>query len=304
MTLAFIVNPASGKGRKIFNQFKHKLTIPYRTYITSYSGHATKIVKHLVKEEKITLIIVVGGDGTIHEVLNGIGTHAITLGVIKNGSGNDYGRYFKTFEHPKEVVRFIKHPKQAQVDVLKVKHGNFSRLMMNNSGIGFDALVCEYVNRSRMKKILNKLHLGRFVYPYYVIKALKTFQPFSITVSINGETTLYERVWFVTVSNQPYFGGGMKIAPHAKANDQLLDVTVVHSLDAKTFLKMFWLVYRGKHLDLPYVSQEQARTVSVQLKDRMVCHSDGEAYYMNGHFPVEYTVLPHHLRLAEPMRRK
>ncbi len=304
MRLAFIVNPASGKGVKAFKAFKQKLTIPYRTYMTGYQGHATKIVKHLVKEEKIALIIVVGGDGTIHEVLNGIGMHAITLGVIKNGSGNDFGRYFKTFEHPREIERFMNHPKPSWVDVLRVKHGKFNRLMMNNSGIGFDALICEYVNHSRLKKVLNKFHLGRLVYPYYVIKALKAFKPFSMTVSMNGDMTLYERVWFLTVSNQPYFGGGMQIAPMAKADDQLLDVTIVHGLDAKTFFKMFWLVYRGKHLDLPYVSQEQVPSVSVTLSDRIVCHSDGEPYYMNGHFPVEYAISPNQLRLAEPMRRK
>lgn len=304
MRLAFIVNPASGKGVKVFKSFKQRLTIPYRTYMTGYRGHATKIVKHLIKEEKISLIIVVGGDGTIHEVLNGIGSHSMTLGVIKNGSGNDFSRYFKTFEHPKEIERFMRHPKKAQLDVLKVKNGNFSKFMINNSGIGFDGLVCEYVNQSRLKKVPNKFRLGRLVYPYYVMKALKVFKPFPMTVAIDGDVTLYNRVWFLTVSNQPYFGGGMRIAPHAKANDQLLDVTIVHNLAAKTFLKMFWLVYRGKHLDLSYVSQEQAHSVSVQLTDRMVCHSDGESYYMNGHFPVDYTVLPGHLRLAEPMRKK
>lgn len=304
MRLAFIVNPTSGKGVKAFKTFKQKLTIPYRTYMTAYPGHATKIVKHLIKEEKISLIIVVGGDGTIHEVLNGIGLHPITLGVIKNGSGNDFSRYFKTFEDPKEIERFIRHPKKSYVDVIKVKHGNFSRLIVNNSGIGFDALVCEYVNQSRLKKVLNRFKLGHLVYPYYVIKALRTFKPFSMMVSMNGEDTLYERVWFLTVSNQPYFGGGMQIAPLAKADDQWLDVTIVHGLDANTFFKMFWLVYRGKHLDLPYVSQERAPAVSVALADRIVCHSDGESYYMNGHFPIDYTVLPAQLRLAEPMRRK
>lgn len=304
MSVAFIVNPTSGKGIATFNRFKPKLTIPYRTYITGYQGHATKIVKYLVKEEKVTLVIVVGGDGTIHEVLNGLDHEKMTLGVIKNGSGNDFSRYFKTFQKPEEIEHFMRQPKRTPVDMLKVKHGSFNRYMINNGGIGFDAFVCEYVNQSKVKKHLNKLRLGKLVYPLFVCKALKVFKPFSVTVTIDGETTLYERVWFITLSNQPYFGGGMNIAPKAKATDRLLDVTIVHGLDIKGVFKLFWQVYRGTHKKSPYVSQCQVHHVTVKLADRMVCHSDGETYYLNGHFPIDYSVSPQKLRLAKPRQKK
>lgn len=302
MTLAFIVNPKSGKGLKKFNLIKRQLNIPFRTYVTQYHQHATKLVKHLVKEDKIELLIVVGGDGTINEVINGSEGNKITLGIIGNGSGNDFGRYFKTFKHASEIEAFLRKPRLSRVDLGKVTHDHMDRLFVNSSGIGFDALVCEGVNQSKLKKRLNKVHLGKLSYLYYVFRALCRFKPFELTINHSEGATLFENVWFVTVSNQPYFGGGMKIAPEAVATDGKLDVTIIHHLKKKTFIRLFWSVYKGEHTKYPFVDQLKVDQFSAELRDRQVAHCDGETHYVNGGMPIYFETLQHKFKLAEPMR--
>lgn len=303
MKLAFIVNPASGKGKKTFQRFKKGIRTPFRTYMTEYTNHATKITKYLVKEAKITCIIVVGGDGTIHEVINGLNGAPMIIGVIGNGTGNDFSRYFYTFKHPKALARFINRPKTDQADLGEVKHANLRRMFVNNSGIGFDALVCERVNQSGLKPWLNRLNLGKLNYLYHFVRALSTFQPFSIKLSDGRDTWCFDRVWFVTISNQPYFGGGMKISPKADAYDQRLNVTVVHNITKQMILKLFWRVYNGTHVNYDAVEQFTSRAVMVELNDRRVAHSDGETYYLNQHFPVLYQVKANELTLVKGVKR-
>src|SRR5690625_3135915 len=113
MMYVFIVNPIAGSGRaiKIFSKIQASQLykgIKSRYFLTKYKGHAEKVVSHLVKEQSnnnIITIIVIGGDGTLHEVTNGIGKRHIPIAVIPCGSGNDFVRNFSIGKNPLTILR-------------------------------------------------------------------------------------------------------------------------------------------------------------------------------------------------------
>lgn len=271
MELVFIVNEEAGKGAMTWQTLKRALTMPYRLYMTQYPQHATDLVTQLAQTYSALCIIAVGGDGTIHEVLQGaISYPHVVVGVCSAGSGNDFARAFPTFQHAAQIERWYEYQRVKMQDI-----GTFNdRIFMNNAGVGFDAYVVQLANQSKLKKRLNRLALGKLSYVYYLVKGLLTYEPFTIYVNDRR----YENVWFVTISNQPYFGGGMKISPHSKTDDGMLECTIVHRLSRVKLLSVFATVFFGGHTRFQEVTQLQCDAFTLQLQQEMCCHVDGEAF--------------------------
>jgi diacylglycerol kinase family enzyme len=124
--------------------------------------------------------------------------------------------------------------------------------------------------------LLNKLSIGRMVYVSFLLKKLFTYKTSTIDLSIDGKKHIFEHTWFVTVSNQPYYGGGMKIAPTAKPDDRLFDITVVHQLSRWKLLLVFLSVFWGTHIHFKEVKTYTARDVFIHSNARLFVHADGE----------------------------
>lgn len=295
----FIVNPKAGNGicLKVWKKVEAILLddrIPYIAFFTEYPGHAIKLGSQIAKsnhEQKI--VIAVGGDGTMHEVMNGIVKYNnITLGFIPGGSGNDFSRGFKIPILPEDALKFILHHLKkdaALIDVGKVimKDGT-EHHFINNMGAGFDALISHEVNHSKVKAFFNKLALGRLVYIYFLIKQLFTYKCSTIEILIDGKKHIFEDTWFVTISNQPYYGGGMKIAPDAAPDDGLLDITVVHQLSRLKLLFVFISVFWGKHVRFKEVKTYKGSTASIHSSTILYVHADGETI---GFTPLDINVV-------------
>ncbi|MEK4627583.1 MAG: diacylglycerol kinase family protein [Solibacillus sp.] len=287
MRLYFIINPSAGNGRgeKIWRSFENQLTVPYETYWTQYAGHTLKIAQQIgaqSNKENPVCIIAIGGDGTIHEVLNGAGNFEhVYIGAISAGSGNDFARGYVTFEHAQQVEQFLNNRKAYSYDYGIVTFNNQQKYFMNNFGIGFDALVANIANESKLKKVLNRLRLGKLSYPYFVIHALFTFKPFTITVIHNRNETIVDNVWFATVSNQPYFGGGMNLSPTSNPSDGQLEVTIVSNLSKWKLLFLFGSVFVAKHTKLKEVNQFSCRTIILKVSGPLLAHADGEKQLLN-----------------------
>lgn len=280
MKLAFIINEqaGNGKGKRIWQKMSRQLTTPYTAFKTSSTGHASFIAKDIAEKQEETLIVVIGGDGTIHEVANSC-IHAkwLTIGCLKAGSGNDFGRAFYAFESATDIERFMQQPKIDVIDTGKIS----DRYFINNCGIGFDAYISTVVNTSRVKKWLNKIRLGKLSYTYYVILGLLTFKTFTLQIKTGDDTQTFRDVWFATVSNQPYFGGGMKISPTSKATDGQLELTVVHNLPKLKFLLMFGSVFFGAHTRFKEVKQLTSNEFEWTIDYALPCHTDGEHFVMH-----------------------
>ncbi|KGR74722.1 diacylglycerol/lipid kinase family protein [Ureibacillus manganicus] len=283
MEVHFIINEksGSGNGRKVWSKLKNQLNIKFFEHITQFSGHALQLSKSIsiefLKRNEKALIVAVGGDGTIHEVINGIDPQSkLYIGFVKAGSGNDFSRTFQSFETANDIEQFLKTPSGSKMDCGQLVYFEEARKFVNNAGIGFDAFVTLKASHSKIKRLLNKIGLGKLSYGFSTIIALFTFKRFNVEVEVDGNLYNFNKAWFVTVSNQPYFGGGMKLSPDSKPNDGELEVTIVNNLTHLKLLLLFVTVFFGAHTKLTAVTQFKGKTFHVRVSDPLYFHTDGE----------------------------
>jgi len=280
MKTLFIINPAAGNGRSLkkWRSFKKTLDFPFEAEITEYAGHAIQIVKSLHQSQNSYLVIGFGGDGTQREITIGAaGANNLVIGSVAAGSGNDFGRGFQSFKDGPAIARYLQSPKSAACDLGEFSNGEVHQFV-SSSGIGFDAEISDIVNRSSLKKQLNRIGAGKLVYLMYVILTLIRFQKFDLMVQLDGEEKEFHDVWFATIHNQAYFGGGMKISPHSKTNDGVLELTVVHGISRLKLLLVFGTVFSGTHTRFKEVAQFSAKEISAKTPHHSIYrHVDGDA---------------------------
>ncbi|MBS4200052.1 diacylglycerol kinase family lipid kinase [Bacillus sp. FJAT-49732] len=283
--LIFIINPAAKNGYslRIWKKLSRQLQdIPYEVFFTEKTNDGANIAKKLaMKDSHPLLIVAVGGDGTIHEVINGIMQFPhVTIAYIPAGSGNDFARGFSLPTDPMKSIEFIEELMDFPATLFDA--GTYTTnqgergFFVNSIGAGFDALISMRGNRSKAKKWLNSISLGKLVYSYYVIKELFCYRPTTLTLEVDGKKRIYDKTWFVTISNQQYFGGGMKIAPHADPRDGEFNITVVHRLSKIKLLFIFMSVFWGGHLKYKEVDSYNGREISIYFEQPVRVHADGE----------------------------
>lgn len=303
----FIVNPKAKNGscREIWRNIETNLgemKISFLAFFTEYPGHAKEIAESIAlnaKGKPIT-IAAVGGDGTLHEVVNGTAGYSnVMVGFIPGGSGNDFSRGFAIPKKAAAALHLLirKNRKASHlIDLGKIQHNQLQETyFMNNMGVGFDAVVAKEANESEMKRLLNRVSLGRLVYVYILIKKLFTFRCLPMEISVDGKEYKYDDAWFVTVSNQQYYGGGMKIAPDALPDDGVLDVTVVHNLSRWKLLLVFISVFWGKHTLFREVEQFAGKSISILSENKVLTHADGEVI---GYTPLKIHACPKSLKIV------
>lgn len=295
----FIVNlqAKNGRCRKVWKQVEQQLTerqIPFHVYFTEYSGHAIELTRRIATNDpsETKIIVAVGGDGTLHEVVNGTaGLSNITIGFIPGGSGNDFSRGFGIPQNPKKALEFIlQENSKAIVDTGESYGQNKDHYFINNLGVGFDALISKEANQSKLKAKLNLLSLGSLAYAFIVIKRLFTYECTDMYITVDGKELKFEQVWFVTIANQVYFGGGMRIAPNASATDGLLDIIIVHNLSRWKLLFVFISVFWGGHTGFQEVYMGKGKKVSIKSDTPVFVHADGEII---GKTPIYVQVASH-----------
>lgn len=279
----FIINPTAGNGRakRTFKKVtKSKLynSIISEVFFTKYPGHAEEIVASLLTHnKKIKSLIVIGGDGTLHEVVNGLKDKRIPLSFIPGGSGNDFARGCLINDRPIEILEQIIHGhRQIPYWIGEYKIGNSRRSFVNSIGFGFDAQIAKEANESRYKRILNIFYLGLFTYLFALIRVLFTFKPMDIEIEVNNEKRTIKNCWMITISNHPYYGGGMKIIPDAKIQPTIFPLLIIHSIPKWKVFAFFITVFSGKHLLFKEVELIYTSKVKVSSKDGLFYHADGE----------------------------
>ncbi|WP_051353137.1 diacylglycerol/lipid kinase family protein [Thalassobacillus devorans] len=283
-----IVNAIAGNGRascileKIQREHSFQ-TNQCRSFITNYKGHAEEITKQVseIYHETIKSVIVIGGDGTLHEVVNGLKHYpGIPLAFIPAGSGNDFARGAGIHMDPVDLFkRILDRPR-----VLSFKTGTYvfrnddkgRRHFMNSIGFGLDAEVAYKADNSSLKKTFNKMRIGFMSYIIAFFTVLPTYKTLDITLSIDGKVKHVKDAYMVTVSRHPYYGGGMKIAPKARLDKDFYSVIVVESLPKWKIFLLFITVFFGKHTSLREVKQYKGRTITVESQSTIPVQIDGE----------------------------
>ena len=296
--LYIIVNPLAknGYGLAIWKKVELGLIkekVPYQVFFTEYAGHAKKIAELIGKNAPQATIVAVGGDGTIHEVINGlIDFPKVKVGFIPGGSGNDFSRGFSIPKDPITAVQSLFQWLKAEpnyVDLGKVVNARSEKsYFINNMGAGFDAVIASEANRSRLKALFNRFSMGTVVYAIILIKQLFSYKCTDVVIDVDGKQYYFPATWFVTVANQPYYGGGMMISPDACPNDGILNLIVVHNLSKIKFLAVFISVFWGGHIRFKEVITLKGKKMTITPTRPLPLHSDGESA---GHTPVTIEII-------------
>ncbi len=295
MTYArLIVNPAAGAG-KTARKWPHimarlrSIGLHFDYDITEAPGHARELAKDAVAKG-YGLVVSVGGDGTINEVVNGLydtGNIAdVMLGIIGTGTGGDYIRTIGIARAHLEAYQCLNEPRRVTVDVGVIEYldggETMRRLFVNFAGMGFDA---EIVRTTTLKY---KAWNATVAYLAGLLSSLLFYKNKTVTINIDGEA-IQEKVCTVLVSNGKYGGGGMFAAPEADLSDGLLDVLIIGDLSKPDLLWSLPRVYRGTHLTHPKITLKKARDIEIRSDDSVFLQADGE---LLGGLPARFYVLP------------
>ncbi|MFC1916368.1 diacylglycerol/lipid kinase family protein [Chloroflexota bacterium] len=296
----FIVNPIAGAGKtaKKWPQIMDLLQntgLHFEHDLTEALGHARELAKSAARKG-YELVVSVGGDGTVNEVVNGLydaGNIAdVVLGMISTGTGGDYIRTIGIPRTYQEACQRFKRPRKFLVDVGVVEYFNngqmVKQLFVNFAGLGFDAEIVKVTTQKF--KALN----STASYLAGLFTALLFYKNKEITLTIDGETA-ERKVCTVLLSNGKYGGGGMLAAPNADLTDGFLDVLIIGDLSKPDLLWSLPRVYKGTHLTHSKVTLKKARKIEIQSAESVFLQADGE---LLGELPARFYVLPSALKVA------
>lgn len=293
----FIINPnaRSGLGSKVWSKLEPELQkqhVNYRVFFTKYQCHATRLVAELTSDGQEHTIVALGGDGTVNEVINGIkDCTKVTLGYIPIGSSNDFARYFHLDSSPEEALKRILSPTgYSYMNLGVVTYQNRRRRFAVSSGIGFDAAICHQAVISRLKIILNRLHLGRLTYVGIALDQIIHSIPGHMKLVLDNNKVLeFEKTFFATAMNHPYEGGGFKFCPDANPCDDVLNTTVIAGLPKWKILLLLPTAYFGWHTHFHGVYTYTCKEVEIESERALPVHTDGEPIFLqrNLHMSLE-----------------
>ena len=286
MKLQFIVNPASktGRGIEIWQEVENVLKasgIEYDVFFTKRMGHGTELARQLTEAPGEHMIVALGGDGTVNEVVNGIVRIKDTiLGYIPTGSGNDLAGGLKLPTDPMTSIEHILENKshlQMNVGVAQVE--DQTRRFAVSCGMGWDAAITHEVAVSKLKKFLNKLKLGKLSYVLIAVKQIFAFQTSPMEIQIDGKAPMkFEKNFFSAVMNSPYEGGRVMMCPKASWSDDLLDICVVDNVSKLKLLLVIPLAYKGLHRFFKGVYIKRGEKMILRSEKPLPVHVDGENY--------------------------
>lgn len=283
----FIINPKSrsDRGIKIWHMVKEELDkkeVPYTFHITRRPNHATELAAEICRNYSgIKNIIVLGGDGTVNEVINGITDfNEVLLGYIPSGSSNDLARSLKLPEDPVKSLKNILSPSRFQYVDMGIIHSsvsNYNRKFAVSSGIGFDAAICEETFHSGLKMFLNRYGLGKLTYIIICLKQLISCRFMNGSVTIDGiRSENYKKILLITSMIHKYEGGGMQIAPAADPYDGMLSVCMVYGVSRLRVLTVLPFLLFGKHIHFKGVETFNCRSLTIEIDYPSWVHIDGE----------------------------
>lgn len=298
--LHFIINrkSKSGNGKKVWLEVKEYLKeqeIPYVAHVTESQGHAKKIAKELSTNLEETIsIVVIGGDGTINETVNGIQDfEKVRFGVIPSGSGNDFARGLGLKGTPVDHVKRIIASKEEQVidlgcvtrlgeDGAKKE----SRLFAISSGLGMDAMVGTKNNDSLLKKMFNKVGLGKLSYVILTVYTLFSMETFELKANFAGEVKEWKKTIFLASMNCSAEGGGVQMAPRSSFCDGKISFCCVHGIPKFLCFFLLPLLVIGKHEGIPGVEIIDSETCEIKTNIPAIVHTDGELFGEETHIEV------------------
>jgi len=310
MTAFVVVNPHSAGGRtaRDWPGIERALRAIYPHMTAAFTrgrGEATALVRHALANG-CPEIVVVGGDGTVNEAVNGFfdpdGTPApeAVLGLVTSGTGGDFRKTFGIAPgHAAAIARLtaatIKPIDVGRLTCVSRRGEAVVRYFANIASFGLSGVIADAVNHARVARLFG----GQFAFAFHSAVAMLSHRDRAVHLRVDGDSDASATVSTVAVANGQFFGGGMHVAPHARPDDGLFDVVIMGGAPKWEALKILNLVYKGEHLKHPNVRWMRARTVvatpATETRGRPVLiEVDGESA---GQLPATFEILPRALRL-------
>jgi diacylglycerol kinase (ATP) len=296
----FLVNPASENGAtgRRWPEIAHLAAergLRGETLISERPGQLPELARRAVAEGA-TLLVAVGGDGTVNEVANGIaGAKGVELAVIPRGTGWDFVR---THGIPRKLEGAIDTARTGPVRELDLGRATYrawagdeqSSYFANIGSAGMSGAVAKRANAT------TKALGGKLSYSWATFAVFARWRPGEMRVVVDGEERS-GRMHDVVVAIGRYFGGGMKICPEAAPDDGVFDVLLIGAVTKRDLVVTLPKIYRGTHLPHPKAELLRGRTVEVDGAEPVPIQLDGE---QPGTTPVRFEIVPNALRLRVP----
>lgn len=308
----FLVNPASKSSHGIsvwagIEKWLKEENIDYIVCFSKRPGHMQELMYDIcnehINDSERTNIVVIGGDGTFNEAIQGvISFDKVNIGHVPTGSGNDFARAMgysaDIIENVKRVVT-CKNPKKIDLGTLKLEDISKERSRLSTGsvsptryfniscGIGFDAAVCEEALESKTKNFLNKLKLGKLVYGVIAIRQIFSAKLCDAIITMdNSEIVQIKKCRFVVAMNTKFEGGGYMFAPEASNTDGILDICTVGNISPFGVLMALPGATKGKHTKLKQINIYKTKTIEIKTKEPLWVHTDGEVSVKSSHIKI------------------
>ncbi|MBG9979696.1 lipid kinase [Facklamia sp. DSM 111018] len=277
-----------GKGLKILNEVRDELDqyrIPYLIQETQYASHATTLATHLAQkyfDPSKHRLAIIGGDGSLHEVVSGLVNLGIKipLSFFGVGTGNDFHRAYQKGKTTSDIVKSMLFEHEAT----EIKIGVYEQVIhqekgafVNSIGNGFDAEVSYNVQKMKLKEKLASLKLTSLAYLVSLFLSIKHLKYFEAEITVDGQKHHFDKCGFITTTNHPFFGGGIRLYPNDLTKESLLSCIIVHDLTPKRILSLFWqILVTQKHLGYPYTSRLDGEKIEIKTTQPLRTQIDGE----------------------------
>ena len=291
-----VVNPTSGSGKgltdfPLISKLQRDNNIHHEAVFTEHKHHATALTVQAI-DSGYRNIIVVGGDGTLHEVVNGlfiqqrVDPSEVTIAVISAGTGNDWIRMFGIPTRYSEAIRAIKEGHTflqdvAEVDYEESKYSQ-TRHMANVAGLGFDAAVIKRTLTSNAKD-----KFGKGGYLWCLVRAFFSHKATGAKIWIDDRLVFNDLLFSIAIGVGKFNGGGIQQLPSAVADDGLLDVTIIRPVHWWHVVFRLRRLFNGTIYSIGHVTHAQGKKIRIESSPETPLEVDGELY---GHTPVELRV--------------
>lgn len=296
----FLVNPASDNGATgtRWPQLAHELAqagLLGDALFSSRPGELGALAAGAV-DEGATLLVVVGGDGSVNEVANGIAARdGVELAVLARGTGWDFARTYGIPRKPAEAAAVALGGETRTIDLGRVTYRTWSGAdatawFANVASAGMSGAIAQRANDT------TKVFGGKVSYAWATLAVFARWRNGEVRIAVDGEIR-GGRMQDVIVANGRYFGGGMKICPEAEPDDGLFDVLLIGDITRAELLRTMPKLYRGTHLPHPKGELLRGRVVTVESDEPLPIELDGE---QPGTTPARFELVPGALRLRVP----
>lgn len=287
MQYHFIINPqaGSGKGKLAWESLESQLNqegINYRAFWSKYAGHPRTLARNLGQQHlQDSCVVVIGGDGTLHEVIQGLMSTSmddpIPTAYIPAGTGNDFARAYRISFDPLTAWQQIKNNRQQHwINVGVYKNYSQEGIFLNNLGIGFDASIVNRTVDSKMRDFLNHHHIGKLAYSTKAVDSLIHQPGFHLQVQHGGQIIDFPRAFLVICSNHPYIGGGIKVAPDQQITQPEFELAIVERRHWATLLWSTLMFAGGRLIHSRFAHIFRGSEMNYRISSPQYGQADGE----------------------------